>query len=101
MVYNSYYNLLFIQDGKAELEEAQRYIKHLFSQIKEIKQKAEHSEEIVKEITLDIKQLDCAKKNLTTSITTLNNLHMLVSGIESLRYDESFYILLIFGVLWF
>lgn len=76
----------FVQDGKAELEEAQRYIKQLFSQIREIKQKAEHSEEIVKEITLDIKQLDCAKKNLTTSITTLNNLHMLVSGIESLRY---------------
>lgn len=75
-----------LQDGKAELEEAQRYIKHLFIQIKDIKQKAEHSEEIVKEITLDIKQLDCAKKNLTTSITTLNNLHMLVSGIESLRY---------------
>ncbi|XP_025409735.1 vacuolar protein sorting-associated protein 53 homolog [Sipha flava] len=73
------------KDGKAELEEAQRYIKHLFSQIREIKQKAEHSEEIVKEITLDIKQLDCAKKNLTTSITTLNNLHMFVSGIESLR----------------
>lgn len=74
-----------MQDGKAELEEAQCYIKLLFSQIKEIKQKAEHGEQIVKEITLDIKQLDCAKKNLTTSITTLNNLHMLVSGIESLR----------------
>ncbi|XP_050525562.1 vacuolar protein sorting-associated protein 53 homolog [Daktulosphaira vitifoliae] len=73
------------KDGEAELEEAQRYIKHLSSQIKEIKQKAEHSDEIVKEITLDIKQLDCAKKNLTTSITTLNNLHMLVSGIETLR----------------
>ncbi|XP_015374387.1 PREDICTED: vacuolar protein sorting-associated protein 53 homolog [Diuraphis noxia] len=73
------------KDGKAELQEAQRYIKHLFSQIREIKQKAEHSEEVVKEITLDIKQLDYAKKNLTTSITTLNNLHMLVSGIESLR----------------
>ncbi|KAL4143131.1 hypothetical protein QTP88_005495 [Uroleucon formosanum] len=73
------------KDGKAELEEAQHYIKHLFSQIREIRQKAEHSEEVVKEITLDIKQLDCAKKNLTTSITTLNNLHMLVSGIESLR----------------
>lgn len=41
---------------------------------------------MVKEITLDIKQLDCAKKNLTTSIKTLNNIHMLVSGIESLRY---------------
>lgn len=84
--------MFYIKDGKAELEEAQRYIKHLFSQIREIKQKAEHGEAIVREITLDIKQLDCAKKNLTTSITTLNNLHMLVSGIESLRYDIYIYL---------
>lgn len=38
----------------------------------------------VKEITRDIKQLDCAKKNLTAAITTLNHLHMLVGGVESL-----------------
>ncbi|XP_050427138.1 vacuolar protein sorting-associated protein 53 homolog isoform X3 [Adelges cooleyi] len=71
--------------GQAGLEEAQCYMKQLFSQIKELKQKAEHSDEIVKDIILDIKQLDSAKKNLTASITILNNLHMLVSGIESLR----------------
>ena len=33
---------------------------------------------MVKEITRDIKQLDTAKRNLTTAITTLNHLHMLV-----------------------
>ncbi|VDI70663.1 vacuolar protein sorting-associated protein 53, partial [Mytilus galloprovincialis] len=38
----------------------------------------------VKEITRDIKQLDHAKKNLTSSITTLNHLHMLVGGVDSL-----------------
>ncbi len=38
----------------------------------------------VREITRDIKQLDCAKKNLTSAITTLNHLHMLVGGVESL-----------------
>jgi len=40
----------------------------------------------VKEITRDIKQLDHAKKNLTSSITTLNHLHMLVGGVDSLTY---------------
>ena len=43
------------------------------------------TEEIVKNITSDIKQLDCAKKNLTTAITTLNHLHMLVDGVEKLK----------------
>lgn len=38
----------------------------------------------MREITRDIKQLDCAKKNLTSAITTLNHLHMLVGGVESL-----------------
>uniref|UniRef100_A0A3P9CBR6 Vacuolar protein sorting-associated protein 53 homolog n=2 Tax=Haplochromini TaxID=319058 RepID=A0A3P9CBR6_9CICH len=39
----------------------------------------------VKEITRDIKQLDHAKRHLTTSITTLNHLHMLVGGVDSLE----------------
>jgi hypothetical protein len=38
----------------------------------------------VKEITRDIKQLDQAKRNLTVSITTLNQLQMLIEGVESL-----------------
>ena len=39
---------------------------------------------MVKEITRDIKQLDTAKRNLTTAITTLNHLHMLVRGTATL-----------------
>ena len=39
---------------------------------------------MVKEITRDIKQLDTAKRNLTTAITTLNHLHMLVGGVATL-----------------
>ncbi|XP_057335223.1 vacuolar protein sorting-associated protein 53 homolog [Microplitis mediator] len=73
------------QDGRAALEEAQKVIKQLFVQIKEIKAKAEQSEETVKEITRDIKQLDFAKRNLTASITALNKLHVLVGEVESLR----------------
>ncbi|KAK2509718.1 hypothetical protein MC885_019979 [Smutsia gigantea] len=67
------------------LEEAQKAIQQLFSKIKDIKDKAEKSEQMVKEITRDIKQLDHAKRHLTTSITTLNHLHMLAGGVGSLE----------------
>lgn len=65
--------------------DAQQVIRKLFLQTLEIKCKAEDSEENVKEITRDIKQLDCAKRNLTSAVTTLNHLHMLVGGVETLR----------------
>lgn len=72
------------QDGRCALSEAQNVIGHLFEQIIEIKTRAEKTEDMVKEITRDIKQLDWAKKNLTSAITTLNHLHILVGGIENL-----------------
>ncbi|KAH8419497.1 hypothetical protein KR222_011343 [Zaprionus bogoriensis] len=73
------------QDGQLALCEAQKVISSLFSHIIDVKTRAERTEEMVKEITRDIKQLDCAKRNLTSAITTLNHLHMLVGGIESLN----------------
>ncbi|KAM3854779.1 LOW QUALITY PROTEIN: vacuolar protein sorting-associated protein 53 homolog [Vipera latastei] len=73
------------QDGREALEEAQKAIQQLFGKIKDIKDKAEKSEQMVKEITRDIKQLDHAKRQLTTSITTLNHLHMLAGGVDSLE----------------
>lgn len=73
------------QDGRQALDEAQRVIRDLFVQIKDIKERAEKSEEMVREITHDIKQLDCAKRNLTFAITTLNHLHMLVGGVDTLK----------------
>ncbi|XP_017153246.1 vacuolar protein sorting-associated protein 53 homolog [Drosophila miranda] len=73
------------QDGQLALCEAQKVISSLFSHIIDVKTRAERTEELVKEITRDIKQLDCAKRNLTSAITTLNHLHMLVGGIESLN----------------
>jgi len=71
-------------DAAAALEEAQAAIIQLFSQIRDIKNKASESEAMVKDITRDIKQLDTAKKNLTQAITTLNHLHMLVGGVATL-----------------
>lgn len=67
------------------MEDAQRVIRQLFVHIKDIKWKAEQSEEVVREITRDIKQLDTAKRNLTAAITTLNHLHMLTGGVDSLQ----------------
>lgn len=54
-------------------------------QVADINKKAERSESMVREITLEIKQLDCAKSNLTAAITALNHLHMLVGGVSALR----------------
>ncbi|OQV21214.1 Vacuolar protein sorting-associated protein 53-like protein [Hypsibius exemplaris] len=76
-------------EGQRALRNAQGAIAQLFVQIRDIKQKAEKSEEVVKEITCDIKQLDHAKKNLTASITTLNHLHMLVGGVDTLESLQS------------
>lgn len=73
------------EDGHGALNESQLIITQLFSQISEIKERAEKTEDIVKEITADIKQLDCAKKNLTQAITCLNHLHMLIEGVATLR----------------
>ncbi|XP_065335075.1 vacuolar protein sorting-associated protein 53 homolog [Cloeon dipterum] len=73
------------KDGKAALADAQKVIEHLFLQVRDIKMKAEQSEAAVQQITRDIKQLDCAKRNLTSAITALNHLHMLAQGVESLK----------------
>lgn len=72
-------------EGRQALDEAKKTIQQLFGQIGDIKNRAEVTEEIVKNITSDIKQLDCAKNNLTSAITTLNHLHMLVDGVEKLK----------------
>jgi len=71
--------------GEQSLEEAQVTIHELFAKIKNIKDRAEQSEQMVNEITRDIKQLDQAKRNLTQAITIHNHLHMLMSGVETLQ----------------
>lgn len=77
--------ILTSSEGEESLTESMRIIRQLFGEVTGIKTRAENTEEIVKEITRDIKQLDCAKTNLTTSITILNHLRMLVDGVETLQ----------------
>ncbi|XP_015792106.1 vacuolar protein sorting-associated protein 53 homolog [Tetranychus urticae] len=71
-------------EGRAALDEVRRVIGVLTSNIGEMKEQAKKSEQMVNEITADIKQLDNAKRNLTSSITMLNNLHILVEGVDKL-----------------
>ncbi|XP_065890421.1 vacuolar protein sorting-associated protein 53 homolog [Dysidea avara] len=76
-------------DGKAALEEAYKTIELLFGRIKSISEKAERSEQTVKEITRDIKQLDHCKQNLTSSIRTLEQLRMLMFSLDDLELNAS------------
>ncbi|KAG0305385.1 Vacuolar protein sorting-associated protein 53 [Dissophora globulifera] len=73
------------QKGQEEVEAAKKGIEMLFFKIKEIKEKATQSEQMVQEITHDIKSLDYAKRHLTTSITTLKRLQMLVTAVDQLK----------------
>ena len=64
---------------------AKTAIRDLYEKIKDIRGKAEQSEVMVEEICKDIKQLDNAKRNLTTTITALHKLQTWVTGIDQLR----------------
>ncbi|KAM3956234.1 LOW QUALITY PROTEIN: vacuolar protein sorting 53 [Aphomia sociella] len=70
--------------GQKALLDAQKCIAELALQVADINKKAERSESMVREITSEIKQLDCAKSNLTAAITALNHLHMR-GGVDTLR----------------
>ena len=74
---------------QSAIKETQASIQDLFKKVKSIKEKAEQSEIMVNEICSDIRKLDNAKKNLSDSITTLQKLHMLVSGVEQLQKDAT------------
>lgn len=69
------------------------YVQELSYKIQEIKSKAEQSETMVQEICRDIKKLDFAKKNITTTITALHRLTMLglLSVIMLLEWCQSLY----------
>ncbi|GAM17722.1 hypothetical protein SAMD00019534_008970 [Acytostelium subglobosum LB1] len=71
--------------GKEDLENAKRSINELLKKIADIKSKANKSEQMVTEICKDIKSLDYAKKNLTSAIKTLKQLHMMVMCVEQLK----------------
>lgn len=69
---------------KEEIANTQRLTKSIVSEIKVIKQKAVESESIVHEMCKDIKLLDTAKQNLTTSVNTLRKFSDLMSALDTL-----------------
>ena len=74
------------RQAERDITDAKGAIGELFIKIKDIKSKAEQSEVMVKEICRDIKQLDYAKRHLTSTITALKRLHMLVTAVEQLQF---------------
>jgi hypothetical protein len=71
--------------GRRELDIARNSLSSLVQDIKDIKEKAEHAEQTVQDITKDIKSLDCAKKNMISSITILKRLQMMSSAVDQLH----------------
>lgn len=70
------------QEGVAE---AVKSIAELSDKMIAVQTKAEESEALVQEICSGVKQLDCAKKNLTATFTALKRLHMLNSAVDQLQ----------------
>ncbi|KAK9760571.1 Vacuolar protein sorting-associated protein 53 [Basidiobolus ranarum] len=73
------------EETARELEVTKKTMEELFVKITLIKQKAKDSENIVQDITKDIKSLDYAKRNLTATITALRRLQMLVTAVDQLK----------------
>jgi vacuolar protein sorting-associated protein 53 len=81
-----------LQSNK-DLEEAKSAIKSLFEKIQGIKKKAEESEQMVEEITKDIKHLDNAKNNLESTINAINKLKQMevsMTQLTSLSNERSY-----------
>lgn len=71
--------------GRHQLDEARTAIVDLFSKIQEIKTKADNSERMVNDICSDIRDLDYAKRNLSTTTKALTNLQSIVQEMERLK----------------
>lgn len=67
------------------VEEAKANVSSLEERIRRVQTMASQSESTVREITKDMKRLDCAKRHLQRTITTLKRLHMLIHAVERLR----------------
>jgi hypothetical protein len=81
---------------REEIANTKNLTSTIVQEIKSIKEKAIESESIVHEMCMDIKLLDTAKRNLTTSINTLRKFSDLMRSLDNLtqfcadrQYDEA------------
>lgn len=72
-----------------DVAEAKDSIGELHSKIAEIKKKAEDSEAMVQEICRDIRKLDVAKRNLTSTINVITRLRTLTHAVEELKVQAA------------
>jgi hypothetical protein len=70
--------------ARRDLDAGKSAMAELFGKVREIKYKADRSEQMVHDICRDIKSLDYAKSHLTLTITALKRLQMLVTATEQL-----------------
>eukprot|EP00762_Andalucia_godoyi_P002399 ANDGO_02798.mRNA.1 Vacuolar protein sorting-associated protein 53 A len=75
--------------AEKDLERATGAIMELFKKVDSIRTAAENSEAMVEDLCRDIKQLDYAKRNLTTAITTVRRVQMLTNAVEQLKQQAS------------
>jgi len=73
------------EEMRKAVKEQGKLVEELVGRIGQIKSKAEISENQVKTICSDIKNLDNAKKNLTWTISALKKQMMLITAIDQLR----------------
>ena len=74
--------------ARKDIESGKQSVVELFVKVRDIKTKAEQSEQMVQEICRDIKSLDYAKRHLTQTITALKRLQMLVTAVEQLYAER-------------
>ncbi|CAJ0585063.1 unnamed protein product, partial [Mesorhabditis spiculigera] len=72
------------QESQQALQQVVAAMGRLQTKIELIREKSRSSDQVVREMTRDIHQLDVVKRNLTSSITTLHHLHILLNGVDSL-----------------
>ncbi|CAD8075883.1 unnamed protein product [Paramecium primaurelia] len=68
-----------------DVQDVEQLSQGIVTEIQEIKQKAEKSEDLVYSMCKDIKSLDIAKRNLTFSIAALKKFIMMLTAIEKLK----------------
>ncbi len=72
-------------NARERLLKAQKTIQQVMSEVSVCRKMAEESEQMAQDICIDVRQLDNAKKNLTTAIYALRRLSMLVEGVDQLQ----------------
>ncbi len=71
-------------DATHDLKNAQSAVAKLYNRVTEIKNKAAESEAMVSDLSRNIRSLDTAKSNITTSINTLRSIQLWMMQLQTL-----------------